>query len=107
MWGIYTFILWLCTFSTNVIFSATFLTLSLLFFFLAGGQENHNFLKFAGAWGYLVAGLAWYLAASLLMEELYGKSPLPLFPLKPIHQISGGNLGTRRRVDEDPEMGKQ
>lgn len=107
IWGIYTFLLWLCTFSTNIIFSATFLTLSMLFFFLAGGQTNHNFLKFAGVWGYLVTGLAWYLATSILFTDLYGTSPLPLFPLKPIHGVSGGTIGTRRRVEEpDVENGK-
>lgn len=108
MWGIYTFVLWLCTFSTNLIFSATFLTLSMLFFFLAGGQTNHNFMKFAGVWGYLVTALAWYLGTAMLLADLYGTSPLPLFPLKPIHGISGGTIGTRRRVEEspDPEAGK-
>ena len=105
VWGVYTLILWLCTFSTNLIFSATFLTLAMLFFFLAGGQTNANFMKFAGAWGILVVALAWYLATAMLLTDLYGRSVLPLFPFRPINNISGGTLGTRRRVD-DPEESK-
>jgi hypothetical protein len=51
-------------------------SLGLLFFFLAGGQpqdEHRNWMKFAGAWGWFVAFLAFYDGIAALMKEVYGK----------------------------------
>ncbi|KAL6775917.1 GFY1 [Auxenochlorella protothecoides x Auxenochlorella symbiontica] len=106
LWGIYTFLLWLCTFSSNLALSSLFLSLALLFFFLAGGQTNHNLMKFAGVWGFIVSAIAWYLAVATLMEELYGRVILPIVPFAPINKIKAGTFGTRRRVD-DPELGSK
>ncbi|GAB4816913.1 hypothetical protein N2152v2_003959 [Parachlorella kessleri] len=102
LWGIVTFILWLCTFSMNLVTSSLFLTLSLLFWFLAGGQpqeEHRNWMKFAGAWGWLVAAIAFYDGAAALLKEVYGTQVLPVFPFKPINRVDGGNFGTQRRVN--------
>lgn len=111
LWGILTFLFWLCTFSMNLITSALFLSLALLFFFLAGGQpqsEHMNWMKFAGIWGFWTAFLAFYDGIAALMKEVYGKQILPVFPFKPINKISGGNYGTQRRIDtEDLEEAKQ
>lgn len=104
LWGIYTFLLWLCTFSSNLALSSLFLTLALLFFFLAGGQTNSSLMKFAGVWGFVVSAIAWYLAVATLMEDLYGRVVLPIFPFKPIGGIKAGTFGTRHRED-DPELG--
>lgn len=106
LWGIYTFLLWLCTFTSNLVLSALFLTLSLLFFFLAGGQTNHTLMKFAGVWGFIVSAIAWYLAVSNLLEELYGRPILPIFPFKPIHGVKAGTFGTKHRAD-DPEVAER
>ncbi|KAI7842166.1 hypothetical protein COHA_004189 [Chlorella ohadii] len=85
MWGILTFLLWLCTFKLTIATSAVFLTLSLLFFFLAGGvgtsQSARNFTKFAGAWGFLVAAIAFYDGIAALLKDAYGRSILPVGPL--------------------------
>jgi succinate-acetate transporter protein len=65
--------LWLCTFNMNLVTSALFLTLSMLFFFIAGGQQSAACLKFAGYWGIMVSCIAFYAATSMLMEEVYGR----------------------------------
>lgn len=103
LWGIYTFLLWLCTFTANLALSSLFLSLALLFFFLAGGQENATCMKFAGVWGLIVSANAWYLGVSNLLEDLYGRPILPIFPFKPIHGVKAGTFGTKHRVD-DPEL---
>lgn len=82
LWGIITFLLWLCTFNSNVSLSSLFFTLSLLFWFIAGGLDHPNgFLKFAGIWGFIVAAIAFYTGTAALMEDVYGREILPVFPL--------------------------
>lgn len=111
LWGIVTFLFWLCTFSMNLVTSSLFFTLALLFWFLAGGQPqatHMNWMKFAGAWGWLVAFIAFYDGTAALMREVYGKQILPVFPFKTINRISGGNFGTQRRIDTaDLETGRE
>lgn len=101
LWGILTFILWLCTFSMNVAISSLFFTLSLLFWFLAGGQKNATLLKFAGGWGILVSAIAFYCALAALMEDCYNKPILPTWPLKAINNVQLHNIGTKRNIEVD------
>ena len=101
LWGIYTFMLWLCTFSTNVVLSSLFFTLGCLFILLCGGQVNRTLLKFAGCWGFVVAGIAFYAGLAGLMEDTYGRPVLPVWPLPAINNISSGFIGTKRRTDRD------
>ncbi len=67
-----TFLLWLCTFHTNLVTSWLFLSLSLLFWFLAGGvgtsSERVTLTKFAGGWGFMVAATAFYDGTASLMK---------------------------------------
>jgi succinate-acetate transporter protein len=108
LWGILTFLLWLCTFHTNLVTSWLFLSLALLFWFLAGGvgtsNERHTLTKFAGGWGFMVAAVAFYDGTASLMKDVYGRQILPVFPLKPVNKVSLGDFGTKRFVD--PEVGK-
>lgn len=99
LWGLLTFMLWLCTFNMNLVTSALFLSLSLLFFFIAGGQQNTACLKFAGCWGIMVSCIAFYGATSMLMEEVYGRVILPLFPFGAVNKRTAGHIGTMRRTD--------
>lgn len=104
LWGFITFIFWLCTFSMNAAISSLFLSLALLFWFLAGGQNPNsqasvNLKKFAGGWGMLVATIAFYCAAAQLFEDSYGRPILPTMPFKAINKRQLGNIGTKHYVD--------
>ncbi|KAL4435422.1 hypothetical protein ABPG77_006184 [Micractinium sp. CCAP 211/92] len=105
LWGILTFLLWLCTFHTNLVTSWLFLSLALLFWFLAGGvgtsSERVTLTKFAGGWGFMVAAVAFYDGTAALMKDVYGKQILPVFPLKPVNKVSLGDFGTKRFVDPE------
>jgi uncharacterized protein len=106
LWGIITFIFWLCTFSMNAAISSLFFTLSMLFFFLAGGQNPNsaaavNLKKFAGGWGMLVAAIAFYCAAAQLFEDCYGKPILPTYPFKAINKRTLGSIGTKHFIVDE------
>lgn len=66
----------------SLVTSALFFSLALLFFFLAAGvgtsEAAHNVTKFAGAWGFLVAAIAFYDGTAALMKDVYGKDILPV-----------------------------
>jgi hypothetical protein len=102
-----TFIFWLCTFTTNLFTSALFLSLALLFWFLAGGQTADpndsarvTLTKFAGGWGFFVAFLALYDGTAALMKDVYGKPILPVFPLKPVNKVGAAGPLPRQAMLE-------
>lgn len=103
LWGIFAFLMWCCTFATNLVICTLFFLLFLLFFLLAGGlgRKHDYLLRFAAAWGWLTAAVAYYAAFAASLEDAYGTSVLPVWPLKPINAISGGFIGTKRRTDRD------
>ena len=104
-----TFLLWLCTFHTNVVTCFLFFSLSILFWLLAAGVGSSNaavtLTKFAGGWGFLVAFVAFYDGTASLMKDVYGRQVLPVWPLKPVNKLSLGDFGTKRFVS-DPEVGR-
>ncbi|KAI3425227.1 hypothetical protein D9Q98_008995 [Chlorella vulgaris] len=105
LWGILTFIFWLCTFHTNLVTCWLFFSLALLFWFLAGGVGGENgdarstLTKFAGGWGFMVTATSFYAGTAALMKDVYGKDILPVFPLKPVNNVSLGDFGTKRIID--------
>ena len=102
-----TFLLWLCTFHTNLVTSWLFLSLAILFWLLAGGVGTSDarvtLTKVAGGWGFMVAAVAFYDGTAALMKDVYGKQILPVFPLKPVNKVSLGDFGTKRFVDAKQE----
>ena len=103
-----TFLLWLCTFHTNLVTCWLFLSLAILFWLLAGGvgtsSERVTLTKFAGGWGFMVAAVAFYDGTAALMKDVYGKQILPVFPLKPVNKVSLGDFGTKRFVDAEKQQ---
>eukprot|EP00887_Chlorella_sp_A99_P002205 scaffold21.g2205.t1 len=60
---------------------ATFLLfffLSVLFWFLSGGQTSITFIRIGGWWGLVTAGIAFYIAAADMINEQYKRTVLPV-----------------------------
>lgn len=83
MWGIFTGLLFLGTLRISAALQFIFATLTILFFLLALGEYSGNtFLKkFTGYEGIICGGSAIYTGAALLLNEVYGKTVLPLGPV--------------------------
>ena len=84
-WGVYTILMWIGTFRLNGALMAVFGTLWLLFFLLAIGKwENVSPTSTAAivtGWEGVLCGLtAMYTSIALVLNEVYGKSVLPLWP---------------------------
>jgi uncharacterized protein len=83
-WGIFTVLLWLCSFSRTAAVNAVLFALSVTFILLGIGNSgaDDSIVK-AGGWaGLVTAVLAWYTAVGELLEANYGRAVLPLIPLR-------------------------
>lgn len=80
MWGIFTGLLFLGTLRISVSLQFIFATLTILYFLLALGEYSGNtFLKtFTGYEGIICGGSAIYTGAGALLNEICGKTVLPL-----------------------------
>lgn len=80
MWGIFTFILFFGTFHFSRALQVVFATLTILFFLLAAGDATGNaaLKKFTGYEGILCGLSAIYAGAGAILNEVYGKTILPL-----------------------------
>ncbi len=80
MWGLFTLLLFIGTFSISKALQVVFATLTLLFFLLAAGDATGNTtLKIFTGYEGIVCGLsAVYTGAGVLLNEVYGKTILPL-----------------------------
>lgn len=82
MWGLFTLLMFFGTFRTNGALMLVFGTLFLLFFLLAAGawSGNADITKVAGIEG-IVCGLsAVYASTATLLNEVYKRQVLPVFP---------------------------
>ena len=76
---IFTFLLWLCTLRSTVVFSSLFLSLWITFLLLAtsyivtpnvnGGVQNENLQKAGAMFGLIAAFLAWYVAFAGIADD--------------------------------------
>lgn len=84
MWGIFTGLLLIGTFRLNKALVFVFFTLTVLFFMLAYGDYTGNagFKVLTGYEGILCGLSAIYTGIAQVWNELYGKTILPLGPLK-------------------------
>ncbi|MEP6844937.1 MAG: acetate uptake transporter, partial [Panacibacter sp.] len=80
MWGIFTFLLLIGTFRISKALQFVFATLTILFFLLAAGDATGNVgLKtFTGYEGILCGASAIYTGTAGLLNEVYGKTVLPV-----------------------------
>ncbi|HUI92596.1 MAG TPA: acetate uptake transporter [Chitinivibrionales bacterium] len=80
LWGFFTLLLFLGTLRLNKALQVVFGTLALLFFLLAIGDATGNALvKVFAGWEGMFCGLsAMYAAIAQVLNEVYGKTVLPL-----------------------------
>ncbi len=85
MWGIFSLLMFLGTLRLNGALMVVFGTLFILFFLLAVGVGNDGITTFAGYEGILCGLSAMYASIADILNEVYGKSVLPLFPVKRVN----------------------
>ena len=83
MWGIFTGLLFFGTLKINRALQFVFATLTILFFLLAIGDAtgNSSLKTFTGYEGIVCGGSAIYTGVATLMNEVYGKTVLPIGPV--------------------------
>ena len=84
MWGIFTGCMFIGTLKLNRALQVVFFTLTVLFFMLAIGDAtgNKTFKTFTGYEGIFCGASAIYAAFAQVLNEVYGKTILPLGPVK-------------------------
>ncbi len=85
LWGIFSFFMFLGTLRLNGSLMLVFGTLFILFFLLSAGAawNNSDVTKFAGYEGVLCGLSAMYASIATVLNEVYRKPVLPIFPVKP------------------------
>lgn len=80
MWGIFTFFMFLGTLRGNTVIKFVFLSLTALFFLLAiRDWTGSEFIGMIAGWeGILCGASAFYLAMADVLNEVYGKTVLPI-----------------------------
>jgi succinate-acetate transporter protein len=80
MWGVFTLMMFLGTLRMNRMLQVVFFTLTILFFLLAVAEftENQNISMVAGYEGIFCGLSAMYGSAALVLNEVSGKTILPL-----------------------------
>lgn len=80
MWGIFTFCLFIGTFKLSKALQVVFGTLTVLFFLLAisNATGNEGIRHFAGIEGIVCGSSAIYAGIAQVLNEIFGKSVLPL-----------------------------
>ncbi len=80
MWGIFTGILFLCTFKSPRALQLLFLLLTVTFILLGIGNSgaSSNMIHAGGYVGIATGAVALYIACADIMKEVYGRSVLPV-----------------------------
>jgi uncharacterized protein len=80
MWGIFTGVLFIGTLRLSVALQVVFFTLTVLFFLLAAGDATGNaaLKTFTGYEGIFCGASAMYTGFAQVLNEVYGKTVLPL-----------------------------
>jgi succinate-acetate transporter protein len=84
-WGLFTLAMFVGTLRLNGALMAVFGTLWVLFFLLAAANAtgNSTILQVAGYEGILCGLTAFYTAIAQVLNEVYGRTVLPVWPVKP------------------------
>ncbi|MDA4124529.1 MAG: acetate uptake transporter [Thaumarchaeota archaeon] len=84
IWGLFTLFMFFGTLRINGSLMFVFGSLFILFFMLAGGFAwgNSSLLTYAGYEGVVCGLSAMYASVALVLNEVYGKTVLPTFPVR-------------------------
>jgi succinate-acetate transporter protein len=84
IWGFFTFVMFIGTLRLSRALQVIFLSLAVLFFLLAIGDYagNESLVRFAGYEGIFCGGSAIYAGLAQVLNEVYGRTILPLGPVK-------------------------
>lgn len=83
MWGLFTFWMFLSTLNKNRALQFVFISLAILFWLLALGHFVDPIFTTIGGYEGIICGLsAIYLAMAEVMNETYGRTILPICPVK-------------------------
>ena len=85
MWGLFTLMMFIGTLRLNGALMFVFGSLFILFFLLAAGNAwgNSSVTTFAGYEGIICGLSAMYASSAQVLNEVYGRTVLPIFPVKP------------------------
>jgi succinate-acetate transporter protein len=85
MWGLFTLLMFVGTLRLNGALMFVFGSLFILFFLLAAGNawNNSSVVTFAGYEGIICGLSAMYASIAQLLNEVYGRTILPIFQVKP------------------------
>ncbi len=80
LWGLFTLFMFFGTLKISRAHQTVFMSLTILFFLLAIADftENHTIKTIAGFEGIFCGASAFYTAAAIVLNEVYGKTILPL-----------------------------
>ncbi|GET85542.1 GPR1/FUN34/yaaH family, putative [Leishmania tarentolae] len=103
MWGIFSFVMLLCTIRMNVAIFLVFLTVTLLFLMLGCSSMANSAagLRAAGYEGIVCGSLALYLAFAEILNEAWDRTILPVIPMTQLldwlssrtQKSTGGSVG--------------
>lgn len=82
IWGAFTFMMFLGTLRANRAVQFVFLSLTALFFLLAGGEYNETVLRIGAVVGIICGLSAMYTGWAELMNEVYEREVVPVFKIK-------------------------
>lgn len=104
-WGVFTFLLLLCTLKSTVMFFSLFFFLTITFVLLAIGYFRHEesdsvkLNKAGGYFGIITAAIAWYNALAGIVEKHNSFFAVPTMPL-PWSEAGRVGRSSRRNLDE-------
>jgi len=84
LWGLFTAVMFIGTLRLNRVLQFVFLSLALLFFLLAiGDWTNNATIKLVAGFEGIICGIsAIYAGLSQVLNEIYNKTVMPLWPVK-------------------------
>ena len=102
--GIFTFILWICTFKQNKTLCLLIFSLMMTFFLLAGGIDNDVVDYVAGYFGLFTSVVAFWLGAAELINDILGGGTeiIPLGKFRANIYRKAGNFHVPGRIYASP-----